>query len=130
MRNRSNPTPGLPLGKVENSLCSGALPLAHATKNARQFETIRLLCDIHNPQRREFELPLLRYWDWKRSSEMDDAPANPNRDRLSPIVGTQLFHDVLDMDLYGFLADKKLFGDFAVSIALSKFVEDLDFARG
>jgi len=34
-RSRNNPMPGLPLGKVENSLCSGILPLAHTT-DARQ----------------------------------------------------------------------------------------------
>lgn len=33
-RRSSNPIPGLPLGNVENSLCSGTLPLAHST-NAR-----------------------------------------------------------------------------------------------
>lgn len=38
--------------------------------------------------------------------EVDDTPAQPNRDRLGPITGAQLFHDVLDVNLYGFLGDK------------------------
>jgi hypothetical protein len=39
-RRRSNPMPGRPLGKVENSLCSGSLPLAHGT-NARHCKVCR-----------------------------------------------------------------------------------------
>jgi hypothetical protein len=47
-RSRSNPTPGPPLGKVENSLCSGNLPLAHTTGSLTRGGS------TDNPQCRNF----------------------------------------------------------------------------
>src|SRR5262245_48629330 len=35
-------------------------------------------------------------------SQVDNAAAHPDRDRLGPVACAQLFHEVLDMNFHGF----------------------------
>lgn len=61
VRKRSSATPGLPLGKVENSRCSGSLRSRTQT-NARNSK-VSWEFGGRNPPRRESWLPLSGYWD-------------------------------------------------------------------
>jgi hypothetical protein len=104
IRNRSSPMPGRPLGKVENSRCSGPLPLAHTAKT---HDESRLSVNVRRsqPSKAGVQITSFEVLALEPILEVDDAPAEPNRDRLSPITGAQFFHNVLDMDFYGFLGD-------------------------
>lgn len=59
-RIRSSPMPGWPPGKVENSLCSGILPVAHTKK--RDDANYLMRCIVHNPRSRSLWVPLSRYY--------------------------------------------------------------------
>src|SRR5580698_2351827 len=59
---------------------------------------------------------------------MDDAATDGNRDCLGAIVGSQLGHDVLDVNLNGSFRDKKFFGDIPVTIAFGNLLQNLNLA--
>ena len=61
-------------------------------------------------------------------SELDNPTPHRNGDRLGSICCTQLIHDVLDVHLYGFLADKELLGNLSVPVATRNLSENLYFA--
>ncbi len=45
-------------------------------------------------------------WCRERSSNLDDAAANTDRQRMSPVVGPEFFHDVFDVRLHRFLGNE------------------------
>ena len=61
---------------------------------------------------------------------MDHPPTKANGDRLRTVGGTQFLHDVLDVDLDGFLGDRKLLGNIAVAVAARKLSQNLDLSGG
>jgi hypothetical protein len=58
---------------------------------------------------------------------MNNPPLYSDGNRLCTIVCSQLSYNMLDVHLDGFFGDKKLLGDFAVSIPASDGSEDFDF---
>ena len=60
--------------------------------------------------------------------QLDNAPAETNRNCLRPIAGPQLFHNVSDMNLYRVLGDEEFLRDFPIPVPAGKFDKNLDFA--
>jgi hypothetical protein len=54
--------PGWPPGKVENSLCSGILPLAHTKKHDDASYPMSRI--VHNPRSRSLWVPLSRWYSF------------------------------------------------------------------
>ena len=59
---------------------------------------------------------------------MDDAATHGNRDGLCAVVGPQLGHDVLDVNLDGPFRDKEFFGDIPVTVAFGNLLQNLNLA--
>src|SRR5580698_4295350 len=64
--------------------------------------------------------------DWRL--KVDDAAADGNGDGLGAVVGPQLGHDVLDVNLDGPFRDEELLGDVPVTIAFGDLLQYLDLA--
>jgi hypothetical protein len=62
--------------------------------------------------------------------DMDDAAADADCDRLRPILGAQLVHDVPGVRLDRILGDQQPDADVAIAIALGDPRQHLDLARG
>jgi hypothetical protein len=62
--------------------------------------------------------------------QLDYAPPHRDRDGLSTVLGSQLVHNVLDVNLDGLLGDKEPFANVAVAISAGDVPEDVDLARG
>jgi len=60
---------------------------------------------------------------------MNDSAPYRNGDRLRPIAGPQLLHEVLDVHFHRLLGDEELFRDVTVSVTAADLEEDLNFAR-
>jgi len=59
-------------------------------------------------------------------SQLDDAATHRNGHRLGPVAGAQLFHDVLDVHLDGFLGDQQPLADVPVATSARHVLEDAD----
>ena len=62
--------------------------------------------------------------------EVDDSAPHGYRDGLRTVTGSQLVHNVLDVNLDRFFGDEESFGNVAVAIAASDLLQDFDFPRG
>lgn len=62
--------------------------------------------------------------------ELNDTPPDSDGHRLRAIRSTQLFHNVLDVNLDGFLGNEELRGDIAISIAAREMTQNLDLTGG
>ena len=93
-RKSSRPAPGHPSGNAENILSSGVLlhdciqsrGLAHKM-NPYCAESFSTTIEVENLCSR------------CTHSQMNNAPTDSDGNRLGTIVGSQLFHNVLDVDL-------------------------------
>ena len=59
---------------------------------------------------------------------MQQTPPERNGDRMCPVIGTKLIHQVLDMETDGCLRDYELIGNLFVAIAISNEPEYFQFA--
>ena len=64
------------------------------------------------------------------SLQVNNATPHGYGDGLRTITGSQLVHNVLDVNLDGFLGDEEFLGNVAVAIAASDLLKDFDFPRG
>src|SRR5216683_1099618 len=131
-RNSSRPTPGLPPGNVEYSLCSANLPGAHKETGQLKVRGYarRLKSHIAESFCTTFEVLVLCFACRIDFLELDDSAMHGNRDCLCTVAGAEFFHDVLDVDLDGFFGDKKLVGNISIAVATCNMIEDFYFARG
>src|SRR5262245_57190682 len=60
----------------------------------------------------------------------DDASTKGNGHRLGSIPGAELFQDVFDVDLHGFMGNQQTLADVPVAIALAHVLEDCPLAVG
>ena len=122
-RRRKSPIPGLPPGKVENSLCSGDLGCTQNKKT--HYGAIKATAPLQrNPHLRNFSLPLLGY-SLVTKLEVDDSPTQADGNCLGPVTGAQFIHDVFDMNLDRFLGDEELLRDVPVPVSPCDLTEDL-----
>ena len=49
--------------------------------------------------------------------------------RLRAVAGAQFFHDVLDVNFYGFFGDVELFRDVAIPVASGDMTQHVDLTR-
>ena len=71
------------------------------------------------PKARNLLIPLSWYRrgsDVRRRSQLDDAAAQRDGDRLRAVAGPELLHDVLDVNLDGLFRDEEAFRDVAVTV--------------
>ncbi len=61
-------------------------------------------------------------------SELNDAAAHGDRDSLGAVVGAQLFHDKLDMNLDSLLGYEEEIRDIAIAISSRDLPKDIDLA--
>ena len=61
-------------------------------------------------------------------SDMKQTAPERNRHRMRPVIGSQLTHQVLDMETDGSLRDYELIGNLFVAIPVSNQLEYLQFA--
>ena len=129
-RNSSRPTPGLPPGNVEYSLCSANLPGAHKETGQLKVRGYarRLKSHIAESFCTTFEVLVLCFACRIDFLELDDSATHGNRDCLCAVAGAEFFHDVLDVDLDGFFGDKKLVGNISIAVATCNMIEDFYFA--
>jgi len=61
----------------------------------------------------------------------DLKQASPDRDgyRMGPIVGPELIHEILDMEIDGSLRDGQLIGNLFVAMAVSNESKNFQFSR-
>jgi hypothetical protein len=57
-------------------------------------------------------------------SEVDDSAAQRDRHRLRAVNGSQLLHDVLDVDFDGLLRDEKSLGDVPIAVSSAHVFEN------
>src|SRR5580692_2690154 len=60
-------------------------------------------------------------------SELNDAAADGDRDRLRAVAGAELFHDVFDVNLNGFLGNEEPFRNVAIPVSSGDLLKDLNF---
>src|SRR6266700_3853093 len=83
------------------------------------------------PTIRNFGIPLSsRSRRYTVQSELDNAAAHTDCDRLSAIACAQLLHYVFDVDLNGLFRDEQLFGNVTVTVAACDLPQHVDFALG
>jgi len=63
----------------------------------------------------------------KKQLQLDDSAAGGYGHRLSAIIGAELAHDVLDMNLDRFLRDEKPLGYIPIAAACGGVAQDLHF---
>jgi hypothetical protein len=62
--------------------------------------------------------------------QSNDAAANSYSDSLSPVLGSEFFHDAFDVHLYGFLGDFEALANIAIPISFGDSPKDIDFTIG
>ena len=70
---------------------------------------------------------------WSRAvvvTRSDLKQASPDRDgyRMGPIVGPELIHEILYVEIYGGLRDSQLIGNLFVSVSVSNEAKDFQFS--
>src|SRR5262249_5922679 len=58
--------------------------------------------------------------------ELNNAPADADRHRLGAVAGSQLFHDVLDVDFHGSFREEGFVGCGPVGVSPSPPPQDFD----
>jgi hypothetical protein len=58
-------------------------------------------------------------------SDLQQAPSDSDGDRMGPIVGPQLVHEVLDVEVNSSLGNCQLIGNLLVAVAISDGPEHL-----
>src|SRR5713226_4932948 len=64
-----------------------------------------------------------------RFLQLDDSPAEANRDSLCAITCPELLHDVLDVNLYSLFSDEELFRDVSIPVSTGNLTEDFYLTR-
>jgi hypothetical protein len=61
----------------------------------------------------------------------DLKQASPDRDgyRMRPIVGPELIHEILDVEINGSLRDRQVIGNLFVAMAVSNESKNFQFSR-
>ena len=62
--------------------------------------------------------------------ELDDSPPDRDRDGFRPVAGSELLHDVLDVDLDRLFGDEQVLGDVPVPVPSRDLPQHLDFTHG
>ena len=73
---------------------------------------------------------IFAYHDRGRGSKLNDSALHGDSDRLRPVAGSKLLHDVFDVNFDGLFGDKEPFGDVAIAVAATNLLQYLDFAAG
>src|SRR5215469_1511856 len=60
---------------------------------------------------------------------MEQATAQSNGNRMSPIIGLKLLHDIFDVKVYGGLGNRELIGNLLVTVSIADQFENLQFTR-
>src|SRR5271157_685793 len=66
--------------------------------------------------------------DWRYDLELYDAAAHSDSDRLGAITGSELFHNVLDVDLNCLFGDEQFIGDVPVTISARDLTKDFNLS--